>query len=110
GTNSSAHVNLGLDESGNTVTVQGNADNSYTGTVELSGFGPAETLDLQGLDNPGGTMYTSFGQVVSSLHGTSNAETLDLKGGGSIVFDQQAGFTSNEFQFTNRSGAVGPTG
>ena len=106
GTNSSAHVNLGLDESGNTVTVQGNADNSYTGTVELSGFGPAETLDLQGLDNPGGTMYTNFGQVVSSLHGTSNSETLDLKGGGSIVFDQQTGFTSNEFQFTTLTGAV----
>lgn len=108
GSDSSVNVNFGLANQYNEAVVQADAGNTYSGTVSLSGFGPGDTLDLQGLEDTSGHAFTSFSQVVADMTGSSNSETLDLNGGGKIVFGQQTAFTSNEFAFSTSTGPVHP--
>lgn len=108
GSDSSVNVSFGLANQYNEVTVQADSNNTYSGTVGLNGFGPGDTLDLQGLEDTSGHAFTSFSQVVADMTGTSNSETLDLNGGGKIVFGQQTAFNANEFAFSTSTGPVHP--
>jgi hypothetical protein len=109
GSNSSDLVHLNPVATGDVITVQGNVGNTYSGIVDISGFGLGKQIDLQGLDLPSGVAITNYAQVLANLHLGSITDTLNLLGGGEIKFDQPTAFHSSEFLFSTSTGPVGPT-
>ncbi len=101
GMNSSAYVHLNPVGTGEVITVQAlTSAPTYTGTVDISGFGLGDKLDLQGLG------FTSFAGVISHMTFGPLHDTLSLGGGGAIMFDKPTAFSASEFVFTSAHGPV----
>jgi len=108
GTNSSALIHLNPAGVGESITVQslGGSDN-YSGTAELSGFGPSDTMDLQSLvGGLNGMALSNFTQVLDNMTFGATSDTLHLQGGGSVIFDSPIAFKTAEFAFSHTSGPV----
>ncbi len=107
GSNASASIKLGAGQTGEGLTVQAlDATGAYTGQVEISNFGPGAVLDLQGLTGANGAVLSSYASVLANLVTAPAGSTLDLAGGGKIIFDGVTGLQSSEFAFTTQYGKV----
>ncbi|MBV9785307.1 MAG: calcium-binding protein [Acidisphaera sp.] len=111
GSDSSAKVTLGGAATKDTITVQADSSlGNYAGTVEISGFGIGQTIDLQGLDGAyTKAPLTSITDVYVNTNSVGGTSTLNLLGGGKVVFDNFTAFKSSEFVFSTSTGPVAPT-
>jgi len=108
GDNASALVNLNPSALTDMLTVQsmgGSQGDNYSGSVEITGFGQFDKIDLQSL--MGGvthTAFSSFASVLANMAFTPTGDVLSLAGGGSIKFDSPTALTPGEFAFTSSQG------
>ena len=107
GTDSSTTLLLNQAQTGNDISIQADAGNTYSGTVDISYFNQHDMMDLQGL--VGGVTngaLNSYAAVLENITAGPNSDTLHLAGGGAIVFSAVTGFTSGEFVFSTHTGPV----
>jgi hypothetical protein len=106
GSNSSASVHLNPAATGDVVTVQAlTSTPSYAGTINLSGFGLGDHIDLQGLGFTG-SGATLFAEVLKDMTFGPTNDTLHLGGGGAINFLMPTAFSASEFVQSSAHGAV----
>jgi hypothetical protein len=110
GSNASALIHLNPTGVGERLLVQslgGASGDNYSGAVEVSGFGPSDSIDLQSLvGGVNNQLLTKFGQVIQNMTFGPTGDTLHLAGGGSVMFDSPVAFTTAEFHFTTSQGPV----
>ncbi|MBS0559238.1 MAG: hypothetical protein JSR21_04210 [Proteobacteria bacterium] len=101
GSNASATINMNPASTGNTITVQAlTSSTDYTGTIDITGFGSTDHIDLQGLGFASGT------DAFNSLSYGPLGATLALNGGGSINFLSPVALNASEFVVTPNHGPV----
>ena len=111
GLNASAHIFL--DPTSNDLVRVQAADpgGSYSGTVEISNVIAGDVVTFDGL--VGGKVaeaLTSVSAVLDNITRTGSKQTLDLHGGGKIVFDGNADLTKVTFTFLPDTGPIIPNG
>ncbi len=107
GTDSSTNLLLNQAQTGDNITIQADAGNTYGGTVDISYFNQHDMMDLQGLvGGITGTAINSYASVLENITAGPFNDTLHLAGGGAIVFSAVTGFTSSEFTFSSHTGPV----
>lgn len=93
GSNSSAKLEVSQLASTYFTVQAPNAAGTYSGAIDITSFGSADQLSLNGLG------FTDFTQVTDALTVSSVGDTLALPGGGSILFEAPVSLASSQFLF-----------
>ena len=104
--NDTADVTLNASQTGNTVVVQSDTSNNYSGTVTLNNFGQNSQIDLQGLVGANHAALTSWAAVSANLTSAAGNYTLALQGGGAVNFVNQGALNPGQFGYTPNTGMV----